>query len=186
MPFLADARMAGAPPPAPDAMVAAMWSDVLAFLQTARFVDLLLPGWIDRTGPFPVCRPLTLAFGVYLQAESGLIQFTSVNGNGGLHIRQVDQFEYDEDLRNDPDEELAAASVGAHCLTASGPGRCTAMRLFTNNESVPEDGIFRAAEMTFEDTYTVFSPRAKKWWVQILSYRRMNRGSAQSRPPAAS
>jgi len=68
---------------------AVMWSDVLAFLQTARFVDLLLPGWIDRTGPFPVHRPLT--FDACLQAES-----------------------------------------------------------------VPEDGIFRAAEMTFEDTCTVF------------------------------
>ena len=137
-------------------MVTAMWSDVLAFLQTARFVDLLLPGWIDRSGPLPVCRPLTLAFGVYLQAESGLIQFAAVNGNGGLRIRLANQIEYDADLRNDPDEELAAASVGDHYLTAAGSGRCTAMRLFTNNESVPEDGIFRAVELTFEAAYTVF------------------------------
>jgi hypothetical protein len=133
-----------------------MWSDVLAFLQTARFVDLLLPGSVDRTGPFPVCRPLTLAFGVYLQAESGLIQFTSVNSNGGLRIRLAGQIEYDEDLRNDPGEDLVAASVGDHYLAAPRPTRCTAMRLFTNNESVPEDGIFRAAEMTFEDACTVF------------------------------
>jgi hypothetical protein len=131
-----------------------MWSDVLAFLQTARFVDLLLPGLIDRSGPFPVHRPLT--FHACLQADSGLIQFTSVNNNGGLYVRLVDEIEYDEELRNDLDEELVAASVGAHYLTASSPGRCTAMRLFTNNESVPEDGIFRAIEMTFEDTYTVF------------------------------
>jgi hypothetical protein len=60
-----------------------------------------------------------------LQAESGLIQFTSVNGNGGLHIRLVDQIEYHEDLRSDLDEELAAASVGAHYLAASGSVRCT-------------------------------------------------------------
>lgn len=137
-------------------MVAAMWSDVLAFLQTARFVDLLLPGSVDRTGPFPVCRPLTLAFGVYLQAESGLIQFMSVNSSGGLRIRLAGQIDYDEDLRNDPGEDLVAARVGAHYLAAPGPRRCTAMRLFTNNESVPEDGIFRAAEMTFEDAGTVF------------------------------
>jgi hypothetical protein len=131
-----------------------MWSDVLAFLQTARFVDLLLPGWIDRTGPFPVHRPLT--FDACLQAEDGLIQFTSVNSNGGLYIRLVDEIEYPEDLRNDLDEELAAASVRAHYLATPDPVRCTAMRLFTNNESVPEDGVFRAAEMTFEDTCTVF------------------------------
>lgn len=132
-----------------------MWSDVLAFLETARFVDLLLPGWIDRTGPLPVHRPLT--FHACLQAENGLIPFTSVNSNGGLRIRLVDQIEYDEDLRNDPDEELAASSAGAHYLPASpGSARCTAMRLFTNSESIPEDGIFRAAEMTFNDTYTVF------------------------------
>lgn len=30
------------------------------------------------------------------------------------------------------------------------------MRLFTNYESLPEDGIFRAAEMTFDNTSTVF------------------------------
>jgi hypothetical protein len=138
-------------------MVAAMWSDVLAFLQTARFIDLLLPGWVDRTGPFPVCRPLTLDFGVYLQAEDGLIQFTSVNSNGGLRIRLADQIEYDEDLRDDPDEELVAASVGDHYLIAPGhPRRCTAMRLFTNNESAPKDGIFRAAELTFGNACTVF------------------------------
>jgi hypothetical protein len=123
-------------------------------LETARFVDLLLPGWIDRTGPFPIHRPLT--FDPCLQAESGLIQFTSVNNNGGLHIRMVDEIEYDDALSDDPDEELAAASVGAHYLPASGSVRRTAVRLFTNNESVPDDGIFRAAEMTFEDTYTVF------------------------------
>lgn len=138
-----------------DAMVTTMWSDVLAFLETAQFVDLLLPGWIDRSGPVPVCRPLT--FDACLQAESGLIQFTSVNSNGGLHIRLVDRIEFQEDLRNDPDEELAAASVGAHYLAASGhPVRCTAMRLFTNRESVPQDGIFRAAEMTFDNFSTVF------------------------------
>lgn len=131
-----------------------MWSKVLAFLETARFDDLLLPGWIDRTGPFPVHRPLT--FDAYLQAESGLMQFTSVNNNGGLHIRMVDEIQYDEAFRDDPEEELLAASVRAHYLSASGSVRCTAVRLFTDNESVPEDGIFRAAEMTFEDTYTVF------------------------------
>lgn len=131
-----------------------MWSDVLAFLETARFVDVLLPGWIDRTGPFPVCRPLT--FDACLQAESGLIQFTSVSSNGGLHMRLVDQIEYDEDLRSDLDEELAAASVGGHYLVASDPVRCTAMRLFTNRESVLRDGIFRAAEMTFDNNSTVF------------------------------
>lgn len=131
-----------------------MWSDVLSFLETARFVDLLLPGWIDHVGPVPVCRPLT--FDACLQAESGLVQFTSVNSGGGLHIRLVDQIEYDEDLRNDPDEEIAAASVGAHYLNASGPMGCTAMRLFTNRESVPEDGIFRAAELTFDNICTVF------------------------------
>lgn len=135
-------------------MVAAVWSDVLTFLETARFDDLLLPGWIDRTGPFPVHRPFT--FDACLQAESGFIQFTSVNNNGGLHIRVTDEIEYDEELRDDPEEELLAASVGAHYLSASSSVRCTAMRLFTNNESVPNDGIFRAAEMTFEDTYTVF------------------------------
>ena len=133
-----------------------MWSDVLAFLQSARFVDILLPGSVDRAGPFPVCRPLTLAFGVYLQAESGLIQFMPVNSNGGLRIRLAGQIEYDEDLRNDPEEDLVAASVGAHYLTAPGAGRCMAMRLFTNNESDPEDGVFRAAEMTFEGGCTVF------------------------------
>src|SRR5262245_42251547 len=111
-------------------MVSAMWSDVMAFLETARFVDLLLPGWIDRTGPFPVYRPLTLD--ACLQAESGLIQFTSVNGNGGIHIRLVDQIEYHEDLRSDPEEELAAASVGTHYLAASGSVRCTGIRPFTN------------------------------------------------------
>lgn len=131
-----------------------MWIDVLAFLETARFVDLLLPGWIDRTGPFPIHRPFT--FDACLQAETGLIQFTSVNNNGGLHIRLVDQIDYDTDLRNDPDEELTAASVGAHYLSASGSVRCTAMRLFTNNESAPEDGIFRAAEMEFDEVHTVF------------------------------
>jgi hypothetical protein len=88
-----------------------------------RFVDLLLPGWIDRAGPVPVCHPL--AFDACLQAESGLIQFTSVNSRGGLHIDQIDQIEYDEDLRNDPDEEIAAASVGVHYLNVSGPVRCT-------------------------------------------------------------
>jgi hypothetical protein len=81
-----------------------MWSDVLAFLETARFDDLLLPGWIDRTGPFPVYRPFT--FDACLQAESGLIQFTSVNNNGGLHIRMVDEIEYDEAFRDDPEVEL--------------------------------------------------------------------------------
>ncbi len=131
-----------------------MRSDVLAFLETARFEDLLLPGWIDRTGPFPVHRPY--AFDACLQAEDGLLQFTAVNNNGGLHIRTVDEIEYDEALSGDPDEELLAASVGAHYLSTSGPVRCTAVRLFTNNESVPDEGIFRAAEMTFEDTYTVF------------------------------
>lgn len=132
-----------------------MWSDVLAFLETARFVDLLLPGWIDRTGPFPVCRPL--AFDACLQAESGVIQFMSVNSNGGLRMRLVDQIEYPEDLRSDPDEELAAASVADHYLAASGhPVRCTALRLFTNRESVPRDGIFRAVEMTFDNSSTVF------------------------------
>jgi hypothetical protein len=115
---------------------------------------VLLPGWIDRAGSFPVHRPLT--FDVCLQGESGLIQFTSVNNNGGLHIRLVDEIEYDDALSDDPDEGLAAASVGAHYLTTSGHVRCTAMRLFTNSESAPDDGIFRAAEMTFEDTYTVF------------------------------
>jgi hypothetical protein len=79
------------------AMGAAMWSDVLAFLQTARFVDLLLPGSVDRTGLFPVRRPLTLALGVYLQAENGLIQFTSVNSNGGLRVRLAGRIEYDGD-----------------------------------------------------------------------------------------
>jgi hypothetical protein len=137
-------------------MVVAMWSDVLAFLQAAWFVDILLPGSVDRTGPFPAWQPLTLAFGVYLQAESGLVQFTSVDSNGGLRIRPASQVEYGEDLRNDPEENLVAASGGASYFTAPGPWRCTAMRLFTNNESVPEDGIFRAAEMTFEDACTVF------------------------------
>jgi hypothetical protein len=131
-----------------------MWSDVLAFLETARFVDLLLPGWIDRTGPLPAHRPFT--FDACLQAENGLIRFTSVNNNGGLHVRLVEEIDYDESLRDDPAEELAAASIDAHYLSASNSVRCTALRLFTNNESVPEDGIFRAAEMTFEGAYTVF------------------------------
>lgn len=107
----------------PRAIVSAMWSDVLAFLETARFVDLLLPGWIDRDGPVPVCHPLT--FDACLQAESGLIQFTSVNSRGGLYIRLADQIEYDEDARDDPAYELAAASVGAHYLAAGEPVRCT-------------------------------------------------------------
>jgi hypothetical protein len=145
---------AGNPPPAPDAKVTTVWSDVLAFLETARFVDLLLPGWIDRTGAVPVCRPL--AFDVYLQAETGLIQLASVNSCGGLRIRLADQIDYDPALTGDPDEEPAAASVGAHYLTAQGSARCTAMRLFTNNESAPDDGIFRAAEMTFDNTHTIF------------------------------
>jgi hypothetical protein len=130
-----------------------VWSDVLDFLETAEFDDLLLPGWIDRTGPYPTLQPLL--FDACLRAENGLIQFTAVNNSGGLHLRLVDQIDYG-DRRDDPDEELAAASVGAHFLSASHSLRCTAMRLFTNNESIPDDGIFRAAEMTFADTYTVF------------------------------
>lgn len=99
----------------------------------------------------------SLAVGVYLQAENGLVHFTSVNSNGGLRIGLADQIEYHEDLRSDPDVELAAASVGDHYLAASGhPVHCTAMRLFTNRESVPQDGIFRAAEMTLANGSTVF------------------------------
>lgn len=120
-------------------MAPAMWTDVLAFVENARFVDLLLPGWIDHDGPLPVCRPLT--FRACLQAESGLIQFTLVNSNSGLHIRLVDQIAYHEDLRSDPDVEIAAASVGDHYLAASGhPVQGTAMRLFTNHESVLRTG----------------------------------------------
>ncbi|WP_051366095.1 hypothetical protein [Hamadaea tsunoensis] len=131
-----------------------MWSDVLGFLETARFDDLLLPGWIDRTGPFPVHR--LLGFDAYLKAEGGLVRFTSVNNHGGLHIRLAGEIEYDEALRDDPDEDLVAASVGSHYLAASGPVRCTAMRLFTNNEAVPEAGIFRAAELAFDNGSVVF------------------------------
>ena len=72
----------------------------------------------------------------------------------GRHV--VDEIEYDGSLSDDPDEELVAASVGAHYFTTSGSVRCAAVRLFTNDESVPGEGIFRAAEMTFEDTSTVF------------------------------
>jgi hypothetical protein len=59
-------------------------------------------------------------------------------------------------LLDDPEEDLVAASIGAHYLAASSSVRCIAVRVFTNNESVPEAGIFRAAEMTFENTSIVF------------------------------
>ena len=85
-----------------------------------------------------------------------MIQFTSVNSGGGLHIRLVERIKFPQDSWEDPDYELAAASVAAHYLDASVSVSCTAMRLFTNNEPVPEDGIFRAVEMTFNDTCTMF------------------------------
>src|SRR5262245_37685234 len=64
--------------------------------------------------------------------------------------------ELDAALVEADDDEVAVASVGNHYLSASGPAQCTALRLFTNNESVPDEGIFRAAELTFQDRYTVF------------------------------
>lgn len=131
-----------------------MWRDVLKFLETARFTDLLFGGWMDRSGRFPVFR--SFDFEVYLQAEAGLVKFASVNSSGGLRIRLVDELEFDEDFLNDPDEEPAAGSAGVQYLGGSDPVRCTALRLFTNNESVPDEGVFRAAEMTFENNSTVF------------------------------
>lgn len=129
-----------------------MFSDVLALLEFGRFTDLLLPGWIDRTGPVPVHRPYT--FDACLQAETGLIQFTSVHNNGGLHIRVVDKVELGPDL----EDEIVMGSVGAHFLSASHPLHCTGLRLFTDNESVPGNAIFRAAEITFGHHTVFFDP----------------------------
>jgi hypothetical protein len=50
---------------------------------------------------------------------------------------------------------LGTGGSSASAALGKGVGPVT-QRLFTNNESVPEDGIFRAAEITFEDIYTVF------------------------------
>lgn len=131
-----------------------MLRDVLAFLESASFDDLLIPGWADRTTSPPTYRPSS--FDVYLRSEAGLLEFTSVNSRGGLRVRLTDAIAHAEDIEEDPDGEWGALSVGAHYLPPSAPARCTGMRLFTNDESVPEDGVFRAAEMTFADTYQVF------------------------------
>ncbi|MEV5575287.1 hypothetical protein AB0L06_35060 [Spirillospora sp. NPDC052269] len=127
-----------------------MWRDVLTFLESVSFDDLLIPGWVDRTTSPPTYRPSD--FDVYLRADTGLLEFSSVASRGGLRIRLTEAIVH----ADDPDDEWGALSVGGHYLPPSDSARCTGMRLFTNDQSVPEDGVFRAAEMTFADTYRVF------------------------------
>ncbi|MEV6872290.1 hypothetical protein [Amycolatopsis sp. NPDC051128] len=132
------------------------WETVLAFLQEARISDVLLPGWVDRSGRSAVLRPL--ASTVYLESDSGYLQLSAVNNCGGLRFRVVEEIEYESYLTEDPDEDLVAASVGTHYLGSRTDVPCVGMRLFVNDESDPERGIYRAAELMFEGAEILFDP----------------------------
>jgi hypothetical protein len=126
---------------------------VLFVSATAQLVDLLLPGWIDHTRSVAVHRPYL--FEAILADRDRLDPVESMNHNGGLRTRLVDEINFDNPLRVNSREEVASP-VGVHYLSASGSVQRTALPLFTNDESIPNEGIVRAAEMTFHDCFTVF------------------------------
>lgn len=132
------------------------WPQILDFLASARFEDLLIPvaTWRDETPP----RLRHVSDDVYLKAErGGYLRFTGVGSHGGLQVRLVDEVSFDPDLLDELPADCMAASLWN--LFFDDDDRrllCRAATYFTNNESDLDRGIVRAIELTFGPTGALF------------------------------
>ena len=131
------------------------WYDILAVLGSSKLTDILVPSWLDRS----TSRAITYFGNIFLELDDGrgYLRVESVNNHGGLAWSQVSSIDLSEQTLDDDDP----ADVFVTSLTSLYFGEwtsviCLEVNYVTNEESQPDVGIVRCAELVVSGGQRIF------------------------------
>ncbi|MGW0364170.1 hypothetical protein [Streptomyces sp. NPDC002990] len=127
---------------------------LVSLLARTPVLDIEVPGYVDREGPYPRFVSLPRAF--YLAREKDFVRFEVPSSEDYLIFRPVDRPERPETLEED--EEFATSSYGELFLDDDRSSfEITRIRCAVRDGALPSESVLRCIEFEFDHSLYLFA-----------------------------